>query len=65
MTTFTNATGTKAVRISRNSGDTFTARFVDIYKIGIGDQRNETVLQVLDFGTFGRAKDWAEKKLGL
>ena len=57
MTTFANATGTKAVNVSKDATGTFRAMFVQIYN------NDQQVLDSKDFSTLVRAEKWANKVL--
>jgi len=57
MRTFTNTTGTKAVKISQDATGTFRAMFVQIYS------NEQQVLDSKDFTSINRASKWANKIL--
>ena len=57
MTTFKNATGTKAVNISKDATGTFRAMYVQIYN------GQEQVLESKSYSSENRAIKWAKSKL--
>jgi hypothetical protein len=57
MTTITNTTGSKAVKISTDSNNVVRAMYVQIYK------GEEDLIQAKDFANVKNAEKWANKIL--
>jgi hypothetical protein len=61
MTTLTNTTGNKAVKISKSGNGTINAAYVQYTKTGIDTQ--EDLLQLKSFSSEKTATKWANKIL--
>ena len=59
MTTFTNNTGTKLVRITKDGAGTIHAMYIQVY------DGEEQVLQAKTFKMELRAKEWAKTILNI